>query len=331
MALIDDFKQALKTRLGNIDPQSGGISDKITDIYAEEIDGFITALELITAEALWQTKSTISDYVDTGVVSVEHIRQVNGSSNSRASNGQTQVNGSGRCEATAVRSQVNASLRAVNDTNNSSVWGFSASGDPSVLNQTARIESETGIGRFRGGTTTGGFDFAEYFESESGEAIPDGTIVSLSGYQLVLANGGDFVGVISATAGMIGNAAEFCWSGRYLRNEFGAYEYEEIPDPDYELKDNETEADRPLIRVKKENPDYQADKEYVSRENRPEWNVVALLGQVYVRIDNTADVGDYLEAENGIGTKSALRTNLRVMKITKPFDGKYGIAFCLLK
>jgi hypothetical protein len=217
-------------------------------------------------------------------------------------------------------------------TNYSLALGYSSSGPAATANQTIRLESVGGIGRFEGGTSTSGFDFAEYMESKSGEAIALGTLVELEGEKIVPANG-KAIGVISKTASHIGNASDLKWAGRYLRDEWGGYIYEEIPDPDWEpnKKGNETEEDRPLISVRKENPNYVRDENYIPRSERPEWNIVGLLGQVYVRTGEDLQAGDFIIAENGHGKKSNIETNIQVMKMTKKFDGKYGIAFCLIK
>jgi hypothetical protein len=54
---------------------------------------------------------------------------------------------------------------------------------------------------------------------------------------------------------------------------------------------------------------------------------------VYVRVDVSVVVGDYVKAGEGLGTLSNTKTNVRCMEITKVFDAQdgYGIAFCLLR
>ena len=81
-----------------------------------------------------------------------------------------------------------------------------------------------------------------------------------------------------------------------------------------------------------ENPYFDVTLEQIPRSIRKnEWSCVGLIGQVYTRIDDTVEVGDYLSAIDGIGTKSDKKTNLRVMRVTKEFDGDFGIALCLIK
>jgi hypothetical protein len=164
----------------------------------------------------------------------------------------------------------------------------------------------------------------------------------------------DFIGVVSGTAAIRLGDSPFCWQGRYLSDEWGRPVYEDIKDPSWEPKivpdekwkpkKGETEADRPMIavetekdrptiRVQKENPDYDPEKEQVPRSERPkEWTLVGLLGQVYVRCDETVKPGDFVKSKDkGIGTTSEEKTKLQAMKVTKAFDGKYSIVYCLLR
>lgn len=74
-------------------------------------------------------------------------------------------------------------------------------------------------------------DFAEYFESETGDYIPTGTPVFIRPNLKICAiplNIEDKpIGVISSTAGFIGNCAEEEWAGKYQRNPDGSYTCEE--------------------------------------------------------------------------------------------------------
>src|SRR5690606_15997145 len=64
--------------------------------------------------------------------------------------------------------------------------------------------------------------YAEYFPNLIDGVIPDGTIVTLVGEKIRPAQAGDVIlGTVSATAGVIGDAPEFCWAGRFLKDEFG--------------------------------------------------------------------------------------------------------------
>ena len=61
---------------------------------------------------------------------------------------------------------------------------------------------------------------------------------------------------------MVGNSAYLGWNGRYLRNDYGAYVFEDG------------------TKTNKMNPAYDDSQTYVPREERDEWVVVGLLGQI---------------------------------------------------
>jgi len=145
------------------------------------------------------------------------------------------------------------------------------------------------------------FDFAEYMESENGKAIENGTTV-------VFGKDGKIrpckkneipIGVISATAGVIGNS-NMAWKKMYLTDEFGARLTEEKKFVKVEKRPGsgkyETYPANAIPEHRKEakiverfkethyiiNPDYNPGVKYKHRQDRPEWNVVGLLGQCYV-------------------------------------------------
>ncbi|TYS38096.1 hypothetical protein FZC77_00365 [Bacillus swezeyi] len=178
-------------------------------------------------------------------------------------------------------------------------------------------------GKINGGATFS--DYAEYFESLDGQSIPTGTIVTLEKNKIRPAQKSEYMlGVISETAGAVLGGAEVYWKGRYLKNEFGGLIYEDVLD----------EKTGEYVKMPVENPEWKTKKEYLSRDQRPEWNIVGLVGQVYIRIDETVEVGDCIEANNGMATKSKDSSqHWRVMEITKPYSKKdgYGVAICFIR
>ena len=54
------------------------------------------------------------------------------------------------------------------------------------------------------------------------------------------------------------------WKNKYLRTEYGSFDLDENGE-------------------QKLNPDYNPNQEYVSRENRPEWDCVGLMGKLRIR------------------------------------------------
>jgi hypothetical protein len=117
----------------------------------------------------------------------------------------------------------------------------------------------------------GGADYAEYFEWADGNTGDE----DRRGYSVVLDNDkirksttddntALIFGVISARPSMVGDADIDAWKGKYLKDDFGAY-----------VRDENNE--RVL------NPDYDPDQEYVSREDRSEWDTVGLMGKLRIR------------------------------------------------
>lgn len=126
----------------------------------------------------------------------------------------------------------------------------------------------------------GGADYAEYFEwSDSNPNKEDrrGISVVLDGDKIREAVAGeDPIGVISGNPSVVGDAAWNKWSGKYLRDEFGTYIQE-----DYEVVNDEGET--VIQQRRKLNPAYDPDAEYISREQRPEWDCVGLMGKLRIR------------------------------------------------
>ena len=119
-----------------------------------------------------------------------------------------------------------------------------------------------------------GADYAEYFESKDGSAIPAGTTVKFDGDKITACKDGDIpFGVIRAynVSAMIGNTAWNKWNNKYLTDDYGSPIYEDVV-----TEDGRTES------RKKVNPNYDENLEYIPRENRDEWNIVGLLGQVQI-------------------------------------------------
>jgi hypothetical protein len=282
--------------------------------------------------------------------------QVNASYNSTASGSNSQVNASKGSIANKECSQVCASSGVESPDSYMVCGGYGGGVTPSTTNITWAIDSELGnisckyinmnVPTFK--------DYGEYFENLRKGEIDVGLLVALEGDKVRSAKKDEeFIGVVSGTAAIRLGDSSFCWQGRYLKDEWGRNVYKEIKDPDWEPKTVpdekwkpkkgeteedrpmipiETEEDRPTIRVQKENPDYDPKREQIPRSERPEeWTLVGLLGQVYVRCDETVKPGDFVKSKDkGIGTKSEEKTRLRAMKVTKEYDGKYSIVYCLL-
>ena len=171
----------------------------------------------------------------------------------------------------------------------------------------------------KGSLTQNASDYAECFEWDDGNPNKEdriGYIVTLEGNKIRFADStDDILGIISGTAGIIGNAAFLDWQGQYLTDEYGRIIYDEV---EYEEEVGQDE-DGPIYRKYKElspriNPDFDSTLEYVPRTERPEWGVVGLMGQIYVRDNGLAVIGGYVTPTKGIATPSLEPTRMRVME-----------------
>lgn len=192
-------------------------------------------------------------------------------------------------------------------------------GSPSEANKKIELDARNGRVRATNAIESASNlqDFGEYFESIDGKKIGASYLVTLEGDKIRKADAGDkILGVVSKTAGLVLGGAAFYWNDRYLRDEFGELIYREI----YE--------DGRFVTVPAENPEYDPTAEYTPREERDEWHVIGLIGQVLVRIDSTVAVGDSVTAVDGIATKAESNGYGTVMKIKLPYDAEkgYGVA-----
>jgi hypothetical protein len=159
-----------------------------------------------------------------------------------------------------------------------------------------------------------GADYAEYFESVNGQELPVGATVVLDGNKVREATNQDSVSAImgvvrpkepSKASMVVGNTAWNKWANKYLTDDFDRYIMEdhdvlEWTDEESKLQTYEshnipagvTVPDDAVIKTHDEkgnkfqhyklNPAWNPDAEYVNRENRPEWNIIGLLGQVKI-------------------------------------------------
>ena len=183
----------------------------------------------------------------------------------------------------------------------------------------------SGNATFAGTVSSAGADYAEFFEWADGNTEAEdrvGYIVTLDGDKIKLASSDDDVlGIISGTATVLGDNAEWYWNKRYLTDDFGRtiYEDREVTHEAAYNDDGELieEEKTEIVYAPKINPDYDPDKPYINRRNRPEWSAVGMMGKLYVRDDGTAQVNSYVTAKDGIATHSDSKTNMRVMKRVK--------------
>jgi hypothetical protein len=189
--------------------------------------------------------------------------------------------------------------------------------------------SSGGAGWFAGAVTSPGADYAELFEWLDGNPNGEdrvGMIVALEGDKIRPATADDeILGVISGTAMVLGDNALYEWKDKYLTDNYGRIIYDEPVEEFIEYTDYvDPEDPSTWVTVKestgfhvypKLNPDYNPDEEYISRENRKEWDAVGLLGKLHINDDGSCKVGSYVKVgDAGLATTSDEKTNIRVMK-----------------
>ena len=165
----------------------------------------------------------------------------------------------------------------------------------------------------QGTVSNGGADYAEYFEWLDGNPEDEdriGYIVALEGNKIRLAQAGDdILGVVSGTATVLGDDAEWHWHGKYLRDDFGRVQTKVIQLYGEDGKP-EGYATVPVV-----NPEFDETQYYIPRSERCAWDVIGLMGKLYVRDDGSCRVGGYATvAADGLASFSAGRTNMRVME-----------------
>jgi hypothetical protein len=161
-----------------------------------------------------------------------------------------------------------------------------------------------------GAYNTTGADYAEMFEWEDGNTNDE----DRRGTTVVVGNGGmihiasqndnpvDVIGVVSVNPSVLGDTRWNEWGGRYLRDKFGT----KLSNTLYYIANvsNENErvrcdlADTPPTGYEKvtsseyvANPNYDPTDEYISRENRPEWSPIGLIGKLRVLPDQIVNPG----------------------------------------
>lgn len=149
-----------------------------------------------------------------------------------------------------------------------------------------------------GSISPGGADYAEYFEWLDGNPENEdrrGILVALDGDKIVPATGSGFFGIVSSAPSIVGNSAELFWNGKYQKDTFGCI-----------LKND---SDEPVV-----SDEFDPDKKYVPRSQRPEWAAVGLVGRLIVTDDGKCKPNDYISARDGIAVSSNTRTAARVLR-----------------
>lgn len=171
------------------------------------------------------------------------------------------------------------------------------------------------------------FDFNKEYDYKSSRQLP----------HIKIAQPGDYIlGVISGNPALIGNGDEE-WRERWLYDEFDRpiVDFIEVPimelqevetgeyrtEIQYDEDDNEIEVQIPITETKEVdtgktewkyvqvlNPDYDENKTYKSRIDRPEWEPIGMLGNLSIKDDGTCIPGEFCKCGvDGIATHADKR------------------------
>jgi autotransporter adhesin len=214
-----------------------------------------------------------------------------------------------------------------NSTNKSSQYFFIiGNGDTIQQRSNAMTVDWYGKGSFASTVGTNGADYAEYFEWEDKNPLNEdrvGYLVSLNKNKIQKAQYNDnILGITSGTAGVLGDNYEWEWHHKYLTDNFGRIIYEEkekiveIPKINKDGEEYIETTSLGMRKIPKLNPEYDPEQPYIPRTDRPEWDVVGLMGKLYLRDDGTCIPGKYaiVGIEPGIATHSEEKTNIYVME-----------------
>jgi hypothetical protein len=198
---------------------------------------------------------------------------------STASGNQSHAQGSG----TIAYETNQTTMGKYNTTGNTSQLLIIGNGPNTSSRSNALRVSSNGNLNIAGTLTQSSADYAEFFESLGGNRIPFGTVVEFSNGKIIeCQDSNNAIGVISSKPMIVGNAEDGTgdeWVGKYLKDEWGNFITEEYEYTEFDEFNNEiTKTD---IR-NKINPNFDPLIEYIKREDRPEWNIVGLLGQIRI-------------------------------------------------
>lgn len=162
-------------------------------------------------------------------------------------------------------------------------------------------------------------DYAELFETVTGQPIEPGYFVALKGRKVLPVNPeSDYVlGVTTANPGFLGNAANLSWKSKFLTDEWGRVLTETVRIPAItndkgEILVPEREEEQPRL-----NPSWDPARTYIARSARPEGVAVGLMGRLRVRDDGSCSVDGYC-VPNYEGIATEAKSGYRVIERRGP-------------
>lgn len=231
---------------------------------------------------------------------------------------------------------------------------------PSTTNNKIAFNGTVGQGYFTGTANLGvPADYAEYFEWNDGNPSDEdrvGYFTSLIGEKVEIGNS-NIVGVVSATPAVVGDSASFKWKEMYITDEWSNRVYDNYKI--YKLEDEELEiyidsndkvyseppnptnvpgtlysgdiSRKSFIENKSIpiiNPNYDPERNYLSREERKEWSPIGLLGKLNVKTSEQITGATVSADSNGMAING---NDYYVLQNKKPYDGSYGVVKILFK
>ena len=150
-----------------------------------------------------------------------------------------------------------------------------------------------------GAFTPGGADYAEMFEWADGNLDKEdrvGYFVTVRDRKLYKATSKDgyILGIVSATPSIIGDNESMEWKDRFLKDEWRRPIFKDVPNLEGGLDI------APVL-----NPDFDPERDYVPRSQRPEWAAVGMMGKLLVRHDGTLELNGFCRPnDEGVATAS---------------------------
>lgn len=167
--------------------------------------------------------------------------------------------------------------------------------------------------------SSSGADYAEYFEwmdsNPSGEDRR-GRFVTLDGNKIRYATSDDdyILGVVSSEPTVVGDIHSETWRDMYLRDVFGS-RIQETVEVEESVDENGITIPAHIEKRWVLNPDYNPEEKYISREDRPEWDAIGIVGKLVVVDDGTCQVNGYCYPDiDGVATMSENKTAYRVIE-----------------
>ena len=233
--------------------------------------------------------------------------------------------GDARIEASSSSNQRMLNLDSANTGNTSNMLGLIAARAGTGVYNFIQCMSDSTSGQdnefvvagdgdiFADGTyTANGADYAEFFETNDGNAIDVGKTVVLDGNKVRASTSSDdastIIGVVrpkvdGINSMMIGNTAWNAWTNKFLHDDYGRFIMEDYSVTEWVVNTHEdgtedtrcyetdkipsdvTVPDNAVVKTqqrRKTNPAYDKDKEYKPRLERDEWVIIGMLGQIQI-------------------------------------------------